>query len=159
VSGATDQKLFKTQFCGVAKTLYALGGGEDELAAALGITRAELAGWENDYPEFNEACDAGRSAAADRVEESLRKLCAGYDIVAEEIWLYRCRVMRQEYKKSILPDSAACQFYLTNMERRNWKLPKDVPGRAAKDLVREWFEDTEFETIRPKDPPRDGRPY
>jgi hypothetical protein len=152
VSHATDQKPFKSHFCSVAKTLYTLGGGEDEVAAALGVTRAQLAGWENDHPGFKEACAAGRNAAVDRVEESLRKLCSGYDIIAEEIWLYRGRVMRQEYKKRILPDPAACQFYLTNMERRNWKLPKDVAGHAAKDPVKEWFENTEFEVVRPKDP-------
>ncbi len=159
MSDATDQKPFKPHFCSVAKTLYTLGGGEDELAAALGVTRAQLAGWEDDRPEFKDACDAGRNAATDRVEKSLEKLCAGYDIIAEEIWLYRGRVMRQEYKKSILPDPAACQFYLTNMERRNWKRPKDVPGHVVTDPVKEWFENTDFEVVRPKDPGGTEQPY
>jgi len=140
-------KLYHARYCGVARKVYELGGDHDDLASALGVPPSELQAWQKAHPEFSCACAQGKSAADDRVEESLHKLAAGYEVRAEKVKAYKGRIIRQEYKKVVLPNAAAAQFCLTAMDRRIWKPAKDVPGHAPKDVFAEWFNNTKFETV------------
>ena len=138
---------YQKRYCAVAKKIYQLGGAKDDVAAALETTCPIIDEWENKHSEFAEASQAGRDAADDCVETSLRALCSGYTIKAEKLYAHRGRVYRQQYTKRFLPDKAASQFWLTNQQRRDWKLPKDVPQQKPKDEVREWFDTASFETV------------
>ena len=67
----------------------------------------------------------------------------------------RGRVVRWPYTKTFLPDAAACQFVLTNLQRRDWKRPKDIQSKSR---GTSWQSSSiAFETLEIKDELRDAR--
>lgn len=107
----------------VAKVIGELGGTEEKLAAALGITRQALTYRKKTNPEFFASLKAARAIADECVEKSLYQRANGYD----------------RDGKHYPADVTACIFWLKNRRPQQWreKSEADITLRGMpEDLVK-----------------------
>jgi hypothetical protein len=77
------------------------GKTDDEIAAALDVSRSTLALWKARHPQFSDALKAWKGEADDAVEQSL-------------------------YRKALSGDVTACIFWLKNRRSVDWRDKREV---------------------------------
>lgn len=80
------------------------GNTDEEIAAALDVSRSTLALWKAKHPEFSDALKAWKGEADDAVEQSL-------------------------YRKALSGDTTACIFWLKNRRSDAWRDVKHIDGK------------------------------
>lgn len=103
------------------------GATDEEIAAALGISRKTVQRWKKEYPSFNEAITKGKDAADAKVEKSLFQRAIGYETTdTEKIVEVDTRtgqskpVKIRTVTKQIAPDTMAGMYWLNNRKRDDW---------------------------------------
>lgn len=112
---------YTLEFCEKAANLYLQGATDFEVAQELGCHVATLYRWRAKHPEFREAMRMGKDEADDRVVRSLYHRAVGYSYPAVKIMQNDGMPVLVEYTEHVPPDTGACETWLTNRKRDDWK--------------------------------------
>jgi hypothetical protein len=105
----------------VARVIGTLGGTEEELAAALGISRQALYNRKGKNPELVDTLKQAKAEADERVEQSLYKRALGYACEDTYFSTFQGNVTATPYRKHYPPDTTACIFWLKNRKPQEWR--------------------------------------
>lgn len=116
---------------------YARRGMIDmQIARKLGIARSTYYDYQKQFPEFSEAIKKGKMPVDIEVENALLKRAKGFEY--EEVHVEykptgkedeetkKRPTLIKKIKKFIVPDTAACAFWLKNRRPKLWKDRHDV---------------------------------
>jgi hypothetical protein len=112
---------YKPEHANRAAIACQVGLTDHELAMVFGVADQTIIRWRHQYPEFAEALKSGKSLADDRVERSLYHRAIGYTYEAEELFLYKGKIIREKVVKHVPPDVTATIFWLKNRRRNEWR--------------------------------------
>lgn len=112
---------FKPEFVGQAEKLCALGATDVELADFFGVERTTIWRWSTSNADFCNALKAGKSAADERVAQSLYHRAIGYTFDAVKIFQFQGTVVEAPYREHVPPDTTAAIFWLKNRRPEEWR--------------------------------------
>ena len=124
------------------------GKTDKEIASGLGIAESTINEWKKKYPEFSESLKDNKAVIDNKVEDSLLKLCLGYDY--EKVELEAHVSGGKEYKKKktttmhVSPDPTSIIFWLSNRKKDAWKRNAavgDIDFEKAKGEISQIFDD------------------
>ncbi len=123
---------FRPDFAEQAQTLAQSGATEIEIADILGISRATLAEWKLQHPEFGRALAVGKEPADERVLQSLYQRALGFRYVEQQavkvkVGPHEERVEVVEVERFVPGDAQACTTWLKNRRPAEWR---DKPDPA-----------------------------
>ncbi|WP_422001722.1 hypothetical protein [Reyranella sp.] len=108
--------------CDVARRACMLGATNDELAGLLGISRATLHNWMDQYPALRQAVDEGKLHADAQVAEKLYQRAIGYQRPAVRFFANPDGPPTEiNYTHHHAPDTTAAIFWLRNRRRADWR--------------------------------------
>ena len=124
---------------------YCLEGCTDEIIAdKMGIARATLSNWKNQYPEFLDAFKA-KALVDHEVENALLRSALGYFIEEEELtgeYSLDGRLIGQTYKKKInkkfIPASVMAQALWLRNRDSSWRNTEG--SNVQQGLILEWID-------------------
>ena len=114
------------QFVAVAAKLCGMGATDMDLAEALGVSSRTVKRWRVAYPDFAEACKAGKALWDDGVEEAFRKRATGYEYESERVFCTDGKVMRVPIIEHVPPDGWSAFKWLVNRRPDVWRDKVDV---------------------------------
>lgn len=125
----------------VARVIGALGGTDEQLAAALGISRQALHKRQGKNPALVDTLKAAKAEADSRVERALYQRAIGYEAPDTHFSTYEGSVTETAFIKHYPPDPVSCIFWLKNRKPKEWreKTETELSGTVAglpEDLVR-----------------------
>jgi transcriptional regulator with XRE-family HTH domain len=99
-----------------------LGATNEELGAILGVSRATIHNWMEEFPDFRKAIEEGKVAADARVAEKLYQRAIGYERPATRFFANPDGPPTQvDYTYHHAPDTSAAIFWLRNRRREDWR--------------------------------------
>ena len=108
--------------CDDARRACMLGATNDELGAILGVSRATIHNWMEEFPDFRKAIEEGKVAADARVAEKLYQRAIGYERPATRFFANPEGPPTQvDYTYHHAPDTSAAIFWLRNRRREDWR--------------------------------------
>jgi hypothetical protein len=108
--GAGAPTKFSADIVEQTRELALQGKTDEEIAAAVGVSRSTLALWKVRHSEFSDALKAWKDEADDGVEHSL-------------------------YRKALGGDTTAMIFWLKNRRQQQWRDKQEVEHTAGGDLA------------------------
>lgn len=97
---------------------------ELQIAKNLGISKATLEMYKNQYPDFLDAIKRGKEPFIAEVENALAKRALGFEYEETKTYIKYEDGKEVKYqersKKYYPPDVAACSILLKNKDRGNW---------------------------------------
>lgn len=106
------------------------GYTDDNLAKYFGVSRSTISKWKNEFSDFSDTVQGGKDEFDRRVvEQSLLKRCVGrdYNEITKEVAYDKdglpiegVLVVRKIVNKVIMPETAACTFWLKNRQPKRW---------------------------------------
>lgn len=131
-----------------AWSLAAMGATNDEIAAAMGISKRTILRWGKEHESFGKALSEGKGVSDAKVIRSLYQMATGYEYTEEKkIIEYdtdgNIKPVRIETtKKHVQPSVAAQCFWLKNRQKKNWQdRPEFVPDQAEENNVQIYLPD------------------
>lgn len=120
-------KLYEPKFDKIAASMARMGATELEIADGLGVSIGTLRSWMITRPSFNQALNAGRHHADERVEHALYSSAIGYSYDTSKILIVDGQPVEVEVRQHMPPSPAACFFWLKNRKPQQWrhKPPED----------------------------------
>jgi hypothetical protein len=115
----------------VARVIGILGGTDEQLADALGISRRALAYRKTKDPELFHTLKEAKDEADGRVQKALFQRGIGYTCDVHHISQYKGIVTVTAVKKHYPPDTTACIFWLKNRKPREWRDRPEVAEAAG----------------------------
>lgn len=113
---------YLAEHCDEARRACMLGATNEELAGLLGVSRATVHNWMEEFPDFRKAIEEGKVAADARVAEKLYQRAIGYQRPATRFFANPDGPpTRVEYTHHHAPDTAAAIFWLRNRRREDWR--------------------------------------
>lgn len=110
-----------------ARKLAQLGAIEREIADFLEVSPKTIWDWKYNYPEFREALQLGKDEADERVVKALYNRAIGYSFDSEKVHFDKDGlVSRADIVEHVPPDTRACQYWLNNRRRGEWKNTWDI---------------------------------
>jgi transcriptional regulator with XRE-family HTH domain len=108
--------------CDEARRACMLGATNEELAGLLGVSRATIHNWMEEFPDFKKAIEEGKVAADARVAEKLYQRAIGYERPATRFFSNPDGPPTQvDYTYHHAPDTSAAIFWLRNRRREDWR--------------------------------------
>jgi hypothetical protein len=108
--------------CDEARRACMLGATNEELAGLLGVSRATIHNWMEEFPDFKKAIEEGKVAADARVAEKLYQRAIGYERPATRFFANADGPPTQvDYTYHHAPDTSAAIFWLRNRRREDWR--------------------------------------
>ena len=108
--------------CDEARRACMLGATNEELAGLLGVSRATIHNWMEEFPDFKKAIEEGKVAADARVAEKLYQRAIGYERPATRFFANPEGPPTQvDYTYHHAPDTSAAIFWLRNRRREDWR--------------------------------------
>jgi transcriptional regulator with XRE-family HTH domain len=108
--------------CDEARRACMLGATNEELAGLLGVSRATIHNWMEEFPDFKRAIEEGKVAADARVAEKLYQRAIGYERPATRFFANAEGPPTQiDYTYHHAPDTSAAIFWLRNRRREDWR--------------------------------------
>ena len=108
--------------CDEARRACMLGATNEELAGLLGVSRATIHNWMEEFPDFRKAIEEGKVAADARVAEKLYQRAIGYERPATRFFANPDGPPTQvDYTYHHAPDTSAAIFWLRNRRREDWR--------------------------------------
>ena len=105
--------------CDEARRACMLGATNEELAGLLGVSRATIHNWMEEFPDFRKAIEEGKVAADARVAEKLYQRAIGYERPATRFFANPDGPPTQvDYTYHHAPDTSAAIFWLRNRRAR-----------------------------------------
>jgi transcriptional regulator with XRE-family HTH domain len=126
----------------IAEKLYALGVTQSYVAEAFGVSLEESSQWESDHPEFHDACQRGRSAAAHELEHALHKRATGYVRNRERLTKIHGVPVTMNEQSHIPPSVSAIRLLLNR-----GKTVRDATGDEARNFKKIGKPETTFDII------------
>jgi hypothetical protein len=105
----------------VARVIGQLGGTDEQLAEALGISRRALAYRKTKDSELFHTLKEAKDEADGRVQKALFQRAIGYTCNIHHISQHKGTVTVTPVKKHYPPDTTACIFWLKNRKPREWR--------------------------------------
>ena len=110
-----------------AWSMAAMGATNEEIAAAMGISKRTILRWTKDHESFGKALAEGKGVSDAKVIRSLYQRATGYDYTEEKKIVEYDKegnvkpVKVEKTTKHVPPDVAAQCFWLKNRQRQNWQ--------------------------------------
>jgi hypothetical protein len=123
----------------VARVIGELGGTDEQLAKALGITRQALAVRKKKDPQLFDTLKKAKTEADARVEKALYERATGYTCEDCHVSQYEGVITITPIKKHYPPDPVSMIFWLKNRRPQQWreKSEADITLRGMpEDLVK-----------------------
>ena len=122
----------------LANQLCKLGATDEEMATAFQVCRDTIIQWRKEYPDFADACHAGKTVADAQVAAALFDRAIGYQHPDTKMFLDRDEegngtVLTEEYMKHYPPDTQACKWWLTNRQRDKWQDKQEIELKVSGD--------------------------
>lgn len=117
---------FSDEMVEKARKLSLIGATDLEIADLLGIDRATLYRWRNNYPTFCDALKTGKEQADERVKRRLYDRALGYTTTEQNIVKIRDESGQEQIKivtieKHYPPDPTSMIFWLKNRQPNEWR--------------------------------------
>lgn len=113
---------YSPNYCDEARRACMLGATNEELAGLLGVTRATVHNWTEEFPDFKKAIEEGKVAADARVAEKLYQRAIGYERPATRFFANSDGPPTEvNYTYHHAPDTSAAIFWLRNRRREDWR--------------------------------------
>jgi hypothetical protein len=119
----------------VARVIGRLGGTDEQLADALGISRRALAYRKNKDAELFHTLKEAKGEADARVEKALFERATGYICDDCHVSQHQGAVTVTRLKKHYPPDTTACIFWLKNRKPQEWRDRGELKGDQEQVLV------------------------
>jgi transcriptional regulator with XRE-family HTH domain len=120
---------------GLLARLAAKGATDEELAAAVGVSRATLRRRLDAAPAFRVAIIQAKAEADEKVERALFERATGYQHPEERIFCHEGEIIRAETMRRYPPDVIACIFWLKNRRPAEWRDKQEIEHSGAVDLA------------------------
>ena len=105
-----------------ARKLCELGATDREVADFFEISESTLNLWKGLHPEFSESLKVGKTAADERVIQSLYRRATGYVHDAVKIAVNsQGEVTQVPFVEHYPPDTTAAIFWLKNRRKEEWR--------------------------------------
>lgn len=118
---------FKPEYVEQARKLAELGATDREIATFFEVTESTVYLWKLEHPSFSEALKVGKTAADDRVEQSLYRRALGYAHDAVKIAVNaQGEVTEVPFVEHYPPDTTAAIFWLKNRRRDEWRDKQEI---------------------------------
>ena len=111
---------YRPGYCAMARKLCEIGATSADLAASFNVAVSTILKWQSSYPEFSEACKIGSDQANARIERALYERAVGTTQEVEKVVQVKGNPVIVRYRKQVLPDPNACQFWLINRHGKKW---------------------------------------
>ena len=112
---------FKPEFVDQAAKLAALGATDREIADFFGVDERTLHRWKHEHEAFCQSLKVGKSAADERVEQSLYRRAVGYSFDGEKVFQFQGQIVRADTVEHVPPDTTAAIFWLKNRRPEEWR--------------------------------------
>lgn len=114
---------YRPEFAEQARKLCEFGATDRELADFFEVDERTINRWKIEFPEFCQSLKVGKSAADDRVEQSLYRRALGYSHDAVKIFADPKTGAEQlvPFIEHYPPDTTACIFWLKNRRKDEWR--------------------------------------
>ncbi len=115
-----------------AYKLCLLGAIDVEMSDFFGVSEVTLNAWKKKYPKFLKSLSDGKIKADAQVASSLYKKANGYDYEEDKSYITKDGV-KVDYTdtKHYPPDTKACEHWLNNRRRQNWKNKQETELTGA----------------------------
>jgi hypothetical protein len=123
---------YRDEYIDQAQKLSLLGATDIELADFFGINVSTLNRWKITYPEFCAAIKDAKAVADAKVVRSLFQRATGFEHDAVKVGFDKSgNAQYAPYREFIVPDTAACIFWLKNRDKENWrdKIDQELTGK------------------------------
>ena len=117
---------YHNAFVDQAKKLAALGATDREVAEFFEVDERTLNRWKHAHEEFCLSLKVGKTAADERVEQSLYRRAIGYTQDDTHFSAYEGKVTQTPFVKIVPPDTTAAIFWLKNRNPAEWRDKVDV---------------------------------
>lgn len=115
---------YDPSLCDWGRRLALLGLKDEQIAEAMGIGMTTYYRWQNQFPAFREAINAGKISADGEIAESLFNRAKGMTVVSEKAFKGKDgNVIVAQTKTQIPPDTAAAVKWLSLRQRKLWAEP------------------------------------
>ena len=124
--GAGAPPLYKLEYCEQARKICALGAVDVQIADFFNVTVPTIYNWRHRYPEFEEACRAGKEVCDRRVERSLYERAVGLWVDEEKVYCFwdpngkKVVEHRTKIRKHYPADPRAARFWLAHRKPAEW---------------------------------------
>lgn len=101
---------------------------DEQIAKNLGISKASLENYKNQYLDFLDTLKRGKEVVDREVENALLKNALGYETeeITEEYDAKGRLISSKRIKKKVAPNTTAQIFWLKNRKPADWRDKKDV---------------------------------
>lgn len=123
--------------------LYSFGLIDEQIAKALDISEATLNAWKKDE-NFLKALRKGKQVADERVVQALYQRAIGFTHADQDIRVVNGVLTKTDIIKKYPPDTMACQFWLKNRRKDEWKDKHEVglsDGQGGPAIFKVVYED------------------
>lgn len=123
----------------IARMLKSSGRTNEDIAAALGVSRMSIHNWERAHPEFAEALKSGLLEANSQIFDSLYRRALGYEIEEVRTTVRKLPDGSQEtrvekIRKPVHADTTAIIFWLKNLCPEKFRDVSDLRHSGGVDL-------------------------
>jgi len=142
VSKTEDKKVhghtkYQEDYPRQAHKLCLLGATDEEMSEFFQVCRDTIIRWRNEYPDFADACAAGKTAADAQVADALFNRAIGYNHPDTKMFLSHSEqgttILSEEYTKHYPPDTAACKWWLNNRQKDKWQDKQEIEVKVSGD--------------------------
>ncbi len=126
---------YKPEFAEQARKLCLLGATDVDLGDFFKVRRETIWAWSQRFEEFSNALKAGKSAADERVVQSLYHRAVGYTFDSEKVFQFQGAVVRAPVREHVPPDTTAAIFWLKNRKPEEWRDKREIEHSGAIDLA------------------------
>jgi hypothetical protein len=112
---------YDKDFARQAKELCLRGATDADLANFFGVTTVTIWNWSTRHQEFFNALHVGKDAADARVERSMYENAIGYEVVKDELVVYKGKVKKYQVHTKLPPNDRAGKFWLINRKPLDWR--------------------------------------
>lgn len=121
---------YEARFAQVAAKVCEMGGTDQDIAEALGVSLRTVGRWRRDHEEFATACKVNKDLFDDRVELSLAQRALGYSCPDTKVLVRDGKVYTHEVTKHYPPDTLACIYWLNNRRPANWRQKVEIDANV-----------------------------
>jgi Homeodomain-like domain len=119
---------YDPKYVEMAAAMCRLGATDAELAREFGVSIPTVWHWRARYEDFANAVRVGKEFSNARVERSLFQKAVGYTYDSVKVFSYEGETFEHEIKEHVPPDTAACIYWLSNRDHKNWRNRHEVTG-------------------------------
>lgn len=124
--GNTNSRKYREDYPLIAAVIMRKDGTLKDLEEAFSVSPQTIFNWQEQYPEFAEACRESKTLTNAKAENSLKKRVCGYEVEETKTTSFKTKsgevvTKIEKTKRHIPPDPTSIFFWLQNCAKDDWR--------------------------------------